>query len=53
MMLKDMRLAQAAAAESGATTELAALATRFYQDFFDAGNGESDFSGVFEAINKR
>ena len=53
MMLKDMRLSQDAAKACGASTEMGALATRFYEAFNDAGNGGKDFSGVFEMISKR
>lgn len=47
LMLKDMRLAEAASAASAAPTELAALAARRYQEMVDAGEGGRDFSAVF------
>jgi len=51
MMLKDLRLSQQAAAESGATTELGAEATALYERFCDAGNDGVDFSGIFKMVS--
>ena len=47
LMLKDMRLAEAAAAATGAPTELGVLAASRYQALVDAGQGGRDFSAVF------
>jgi len=47
LMLKDVKLSQAAAEASGSPTPLAALATTFYQAVCDAGEGAKDFSVVF------
>ena len=52
MMLKDMRLAQDAAAGVGLETRLGALATGLYQAYNDAGEATSDFSGIFRTIAK-
>ncbi len=50
MMLKDLKLAQAAAANAGAATPLGAQAEALYAMFEALGGGERDFSGVFELI---
>ncbi|MBT6443172.1 MAG: 3-hydroxyisobutyrate dehydrogenase [Alphaproteobacteria bacterium] len=50
MMLKDLRLSQQAAADSGATTELGAEATALYERFCAAGNDSVDFSGIFKMV---
>jgi 3-hydroxyisobutyrate dehydrogenase len=47
LMVKDVKLSQAAAAATGAPTPLAALALGFYQQVVDAGDGGKDFSVVF------
>ncbi|HTB43416.1 MAG TPA: 3-hydroxyisobutyrate dehydrogenase [Acetobacteraceae bacterium] len=47
LMLKDMKLSQAAADASGSPTPLAAHALSFYQAVVDAGDGGKDFSVVF------
>lgn len=47
LMLKDTKLAQAAAEATGSPTPLAALALSFYQAVVDAGMGAKDFSVVF------
>ncbi len=47
LMLKDMQLAQAAAAGTGAATPLGAHAARLYQAVVEAGEGGRDFSVVF------
>jgi 3-hydroxyisobutyrate dehydrogenase len=55
LMLKDVKLAQAAADATGSPTPLAALALSFYQAVVDAGDGAKDFSVVFRwlAAQKR
>ena len=47
LMLKDIKLAQAAADATGSPTPLAKDATSIYQQVVDAGNGTKDFSVVF------
>lgn len=47
LMLKDVKLSQAAAEATGSPTPLAALALSFYQAVCDAGDGTKDFSVVF------
>jgi 3-hydroxyisobutyrate dehydrogenase len=47
LMLKDVKLSQAAADATGTPTPLAALAMSFYQAVVDAGDGSKDFSVVF------
>ena len=47
LMLKDVKLSQAAADATGSPTPLAALAMSFYQAVVDAGDGAKDFSVVF------
>jgi 3-hydroxyisobutyrate dehydrogenase len=46
MMLKDLRLAQEAAAAAGAATPLGAEAAQLYALFCAAGRGTTDFSGI-------
>ncbi|MGC9270816.1 3-hydroxyisobutyrate dehydrogenase [Acidiphilium sp.] len=53
LMLKDLSLSQAAAAQSGAVTELGAHAMRLYRDFIEAGHGGDDFSAIFRMIAER
>lgn len=50
MMLKDLRLAQAAAGSAGAATPMGAAAASLYALFENAGNGGSDFSGIINMI---
>jgi 3-hydroxyisobutyrate dehydrogenase len=47
LMLKDMKLSQAAADATGSPTPLAAHALQFYQAVVDSGDGTKDFSVVF------
>ena len=47
LMLKDVKLSQAAADAVGSPTPLAAHALSFYQAVVDAGDGAKDFSVVF------
>jgi len=47
LMLKDVKLSQAAADATGSPTPLAAQALSFYQAVVDAGEGAKDFSVVF------
>jgi 3-hydroxyisobutyrate dehydrogenase len=47
LMLKDVKLSQAAAEATGSPTPLAEHALSFYQAVVDAGEGAKDFSVVF------
>jgi 3-hydroxyisobutyrate dehydrogenase len=47
LMVKDVKLSQAAAEATGTPTPLAAKALSFYQQVVDAGDGGKDFSVVF------
>jgi 3-hydroxyisobutyrate dehydrogenase len=47
LMVKDVRLSQAAADSVGAPTPLAAQALGFYEKAMEAGDGDKDFSVVF------
>jgi 3-hydroxyisobutyrate dehydrogenase len=53
MMLKDLKLAQAAAARAGATTPMGAQAEAMYALFDRLGYAGKDFSGVIELIRGR
>ncbi len=50
MMLKDLKLAQAAAKASGAHTELGAHAEKLYAQFVESGEAGRDFSGIIRFI---
>ncbi|MEY2759512.1 MAG: hypothetical protein RIR33_3290 [Pseudomonadota bacterium] len=50
MMLKDLKLAQEAAARAGATTPLGNSAEAIYQLFDRLGFGGKDFSGVLQML---
>ena len=52
LMLKDMRLAEAAAAQVELPTPLAALAAEIYARYADRGEGDRDFSGVLRMIRE-
>ncbi|HET6607820.1 MAG TPA: 3-hydroxyisobutyrate dehydrogenase [Rhodopila sp.] len=47
LMVKDVRLSQAAAEAVGSPTPLAAQALSFYEKAMEAGDGDKDFSVVF------
>jgi 3-hydroxyisobutyrate dehydrogenase len=53
MMLKDLRLAQGAAASVGASTPLAAQAQALYALFDRLGYGEKDFSALLQLLRGR
>jgi 3-hydroxyisobutyrate dehydrogenase len=53
MMLKDLRLAQSAAAQTGAATPLGAQAAALYTLMDSAGEGGTDFSGVIKMLRGR
>ncbi len=50
MMLKDLRLAEAAAASTGTASPLGAVATQLYQLMRNAGLGKKDFSGIIKML---
>jgi 3-hydroxyisobutyrate dehydrogenase len=50
MMLKDLKLAQAAARSTRATTPLGAGATAVYEQFVEGGGGSVDFSGIIRYL---
>jgi 3-hydroxyisobutyrate dehydrogenase len=51
LMLKDLRLAMAAAEDAHADTPVGAKARQVYEDFVGAGNGGLDFSGVITSFD--
>jgi 3-hydroxyisobutyrate dehydrogenase len=50
LMLKDLKLSQAAAKASGAATPLGAHAEAIYAAFAEAGHGGVDFSGIIQHL---
>jgi len=52
LMLKDVKLSQAAAEATGVATPMAALAASLYQATVDAGDATKDFSVVFRLLEK-
>ena len=52
LMLKDLRLAMAAADASGAATPLGAKARELYERYADEGQGGDDFSGIIRLLGK-
>jgi 3-hydroxyisobutyrate dehydrogenase len=50
LMLKDLKLAQAAAQSSGAVTPLGAEAAQLYALFAAKGHGGVDFSGIIKML---
>jgi 3-hydroxyisobutyrate dehydrogenase len=50
MMLKDLKLAQAAARATGATTPLGAGAAAVYERFIESGDSSVDFSGIIRYL---
>jgi 3-hydroxyisobutyrate dehydrogenase len=53
LMVKDVKLSQAAAEATGSPTPLAAKALSFYQQVVDAGDGGKDFSVVFRWLSQQ
>ena len=53
MMLKDLKLAQSAAAAAGAATPLGANASALYSMYDAAGHGDADFSGIIRMLRGR
>jgi len=52
LMLKDLKLSQEAASQTGAPTALGAHATELYAAFSRGGEGGKDFSGIVNMIRK-
>ena len=50
LMVKDLKLAQEAAAASGANTPMGALAAQLYGLFAASGEGQTDFSGIINMV---
>lgn len=50
LMLKDLKLSQQAAQETGAATPMGKKATEFYENFVEDGFGDTDFSGVINQL---
>lgn len=50
LMLKDLKLAAAAASDMGADTPMGAKAAELYQRFAEAGHGGLDFSAIITAL---
>jgi 3-hydroxyisobutyrate dehydrogenase len=50
LMLKDLALAQQAAAETGAATPLGAHAEQLYRNFNEAGGAQQDFSAIIRHL---
>jgi 3-hydroxyisobutyrate dehydrogenase len=53
LMLKDLKLAQAAAAGAGASTPMGAQAEALYALFDGLGHGRKDFSAVLQMLRGR
>jgi 3-hydroxyisobutyrate dehydrogenase len=53
LMLKDLKLAQEAAAAAGAVTPMGAEAAQLYALFNAQGGAEADFSGIIEFLRGR
>jgi 3-hydroxyisobutyrate dehydrogenase len=53
LMVKDVKLSQAAAEATGSPTPLAAKALSFYQQVVDGGDGGKDFSVVFRWLSQQ
>lgn len=50
MMLKDLKLAQDAAASAGASTPLGGLSEALYALYANAGGSQKDFSGIIQML---
>jgi 3-hydroxyisobutyrate dehydrogenase len=50
LMVKDVGLAQQAAAETGAATPMGARALELYRQFVEEGGGDTDFSGIIRML---
>ncbi len=49
-MLKDLRLAVAAAEAAGAPVPMGARARELYEEFVAEGQGSTDFSGIIRKL---
>ena len=52
LMVKDLTLAQRAAAGVGAQTPLGTRALELYEEFVRAGGGDTDFSGIIKTLQE-
>jgi len=52
LMLKDLRLAMAAAADGGAEVPMGMRAKELYEAFAEAGEGATDFSGIIRTFSQ-
>ena len=50
LMLKDLRLAMAGAADASATVPMGEHATKIYEAFVESGNGGKDFGAIFKTL---
>jgi 3-hydroxyisobutyrate dehydrogenase len=50
MMVKDLSLAQSAAASVNLNTPLGSLALDMYKDFIKKGNGDLDYTAIIKLI---
>jgi 3-hydroxyisobutyrate dehydrogenase len=50
LMLKDLRLAMAGAADAGATVPMGEHATKIYEAFVESGGGGKDFGAIFTTL---
>jgi len=53
LMLKDLGLAQQAAAEAGAATPMGARALELYAEFVEGGGAGTDFSGIIRMLREK
>ena len=53
LMLKDLKLAAAAAGSVGAKTALGAHAAQIYDLFAQEGHGASDFSAIIKLVRQK
>lgn len=53
LMLKDVKLSQAAAQGTGVVTPLGDEAVRLYTEFANAGGGDTDFSGIITFLRDK
>ena len=51
LMLKDLKLAMAAAEQAGVDAEMGEEAEELFQEFVDRGGGNKDFSGIIKMID--
>lgn len=51
LMLKDLKLAMAAAEQAGVEVEMGEEAEELYEEFVDRGGGNKDFSGIIKMID--